>query len=318
MPLSDNFRSCQGIVDTCKAIVDDKNDIKGLGETKLTPSCLFVTYKEKNIHSLPQWFENLVKERGLDISEAAIVARGWSTVSKLRPSGNNEIKNDQMRLAAAINLWKTGGIQAMGDVLKYVGQFMAHRYFSKYSVNAREYYCPECVTSAIRWRLFLAQILDSSIKNNDIADLNQTWSTWAKNVGKHFPAIVEESRSMLSGYLTKDFGEFPTITLVALSGKAKEPVSKSLNSPQKKTNIRITTIHSVKGETLEAVMLVSSINKSGDGGHWTHWLEDKGAEAARFAYVASSRPKFLLVWAIPEGRGTDYSTLEKLGLAHYA
>jgi len=63
-------------------------------------------------------------------------------------------------------------------------------------------------------------------------------------------------------------------------------------------------------------MLVSSIRKSGDGGHWTHWLEDKGAEAARFAYVASSRPKFLLVWAIPEDKNADYSTLEKLGFAH--
>ena len=64
-------------------------------------------------------------------------------------------------------------------------------------------------------------------------------------------------------------------------------------------------------------MLVSSISKSGDGGHWTHWLADTKAEAARFAYVASSRPQHLLVWAIPEGKQADYSTLQERGFAPY-
>ena len=65
-------------------------------------------------------------------------------------------------------------------------------------------------------------------------------------------------------------------------------------------NLRITTIHSVKGETLDAILLVSAPSKQGtQDGHWTQWLAHSNTEAARLAYVASSRPKHLLAWAIP-------------------
>ena len=62
----------------------------------------------------------------------------------------------------------------------------------------------------------------------------------------------------------------------------------------------MTTIHSVKGETLDAILLVSAPNKQGtQDGHWTQWLANSKTEAARLAYVASSRSKHLLTWAIP-------------------
>jgi hypothetical protein len=65
--------------------------------------------------------------------------------------------------------------------------------------------------------------------------------------------------------------------------------------------VRITTIHGVKGETLDAILLVSAPSKQGTtDGYWTQWLENPNAEAARLAYVASSRPKHLLAWAIPK------------------
>ena len=71
----------------------------------------------------------------------------------------------------------------------------------------------------------------------------------------------------------------------------------STNSNQ----IRITTIHDVKGETFDAVLLVSAKNKQSKGGHFEQWIgldEEAKEEHIRFAYVASSRPKHLLVWAI--------------------
>ena len=72
------------------------------------------------------------------------------------------------------------------------------------------------------------------------------------------------------------------------------------NKREEVDNLRITTIHSVKGETLDAILLVSAPSKQGTpDGHWTQWLEVSTKEAARLAYVASSRPKHLLAWAIP-------------------
>jgi DNA helicase II / ATP-dependent DNA helicase PcrA len=314
MTLNENYRSGQVIVDVCQAIVKDENKLKGMREAQLDAPCLFLTYKKDDIQFLPHRFEEYLKEKGLDVNKSAIVARGWSTVSKLRPSGNSNVKNDQLRLAAAISLSKTGGIQAVGDTLRYMGQFVAYKFFPKYSVNAREYYCPECVTSAIRWRLFLARLLDLSLKNNNIADLNQTWPNWAKNVRTHLHNIAEESRAMLADYVLEDLGPFKAIKFNALSRNSSTIIDSLPQSPQQKTDILITTIHAMKGKTLDAIMLVSAPSKQGTiDGHWEQWLDDPCSEAARFAYVGSSRPKYLLLWAIPENKNKDYSELEKLG-----
>ena len=64
----------------------------------------------------------------------------------------------------------------------------------------------------------------------------------------------------------------------------------------------MTTFHDIKGETLDAVLMVSSKDKKSKGGHYEHWLSEKinEKEFVRFAYVGSSRPKHLLIWAIPK------------------
>jgi DNA helicase-2/ATP-dependent DNA helicase PcrA len=76
------------------------------------------------------------------------------------------------------------------------------------------------------------------------------------------------------------------------------------------------TIHSVKGKTFDAVLLISSPDRRGaKGGHWTEWLADPHNEHARFAYVASSRPKYFLTWAIPASERNEQNTerIQKLG-----
>lgn len=315
MSLSDNFRSCQSIVSVCKSVVLDQSHVKGMGEAKSKTPCLFRTYQKESIHLLPQWFTEFVERKRLDVGKTAIVARGWSTVSKLRPCGISNAKNDQIRLAMAINLWKLGVNQAMGDALKYIGQFVAHRLFPKWAVNAREYYCPECVSSTIQWRLFLARILDSLIKIDDVADFNQAWKHWAKSVRKYFHVVANKQRRMLTDYLTESMDVFQQISFNALSSVSNAVADSLPNTPQQKTVVRITTIHSVKGETLDAIMLVSAPSKQGTSdGHWEQWLDAPSSEAARLAYVASSRPRFLLIWAIPEQKSADYKKLKKLGL----
>lgn len=62
---------------------------------------------------------------------------------------------------------------------------------------------------------------------------------------------------------------------------------------------QVETIHSVKGCSYSAVLLVSSPNASGKTGYWENWINDK-LETTRMAYVASTRPKHLLCWALPK------------------
>ena len=67
-------------------------------------------------------------------------------------------------------------------------------------------------------------------------------------------------------------------------------------------SLRMSTIHDIKGESLDAIMLVSSLSRQGDkGGHFSSWLDPATGheEYTRFAYVACSRPRHLLVVATP-------------------
>jgi DNA helicase-2/ATP-dependent DNA helicase PcrA len=82
------------------------------------------------------------------------------------------------------------------------------------------------------------------------------------------------------------------------------------------SNLRITTIHDVKGETFDALLLISSKNRRSPGGHIEHWLHPGpgNEEYRRFAYVACSRPKYLLVIATPPLSSEQLGELVGLGL----
>ena len=58
----------------------------------------------------------------------------------------------------------------------------------------------------------------------------------------------------------------------------------------------------------------SPTNQGRSEGYWKNWLEDKTSENARFAYVASTRAKNLLVWAIPAKLDSRYFDFRKLGI----
>lgn len=99
------------------------------------------------------------------------------------------------------------------------------------------------------------------------------------------------------------------------SKKGKEHIIKTLSCHKTNTsNIRITTIHNAKGQTFDAVLLVSARDKQGTpDGYWTQWVDNTSSEAARLAYVASSRPRHLLVWAIPDPTEHDKDKMRRLG-----
>jgi hypothetical protein len=153
--------------------------------------------------------------------------------------------------------------------------------------------------------------------------MDTTWNMWAQNVRTYLGSIVRSCSPLLTDALTE------SIEFVDLKSKRNDKKKDKLFNANEKTllrdsfsntasksNMRITTIHSVKGETLDAVMVVSSIKKNNDG-HWEDWLKFKEEEPARFAYVASSRPKYLLVWAVPEEDGQNYTRLTSLGFTRY-
>jgi len=98
-----------------------------------------------------------------------------------------------------------------------------------------------------------------------------------------------------------------------------ELVSASFAPPaDAKIKLKCSTIHKVKGQTVDAVLVVSSPDRKSKGGHWSQWLDQslEDGEYARFAYVASSRPRFLLAWAVrTPTKKADIEGVNGLGLS---
>ena len=84
---------------------------------------------------------------------------------------------------------------------------------------------------------------------------------------------------------------------------------------KKNVPLRIDTIHSVKGSTFDAVLLLSTPDGKGKTGYWENWLNTTD-ETARIAYVACTRPRFLLVWGVSTLSSDDQrNKIESLGFS---
>lgn len=315
MPLNENFRSTQPIVDLCGTLCT-QGTIAGCQKNKegSQPSCVLFTYSPDRLSDLPQQFSDYVTTNGLDISKSAILARGKTLIGKLRTGINEDFLKKGELPTRAILLWNTGDWDRQKTALQHMGKYVATTYFSENSLDSRNQYCPETITSKIQWRTFLAALLKACGQNSNLIDHDMLWSTWSKKFREHFPEISSETAKQHEIELNSI-----TFKYQCPRGKAKIRLADDItgiSGKQEASNIRITTIHQVKGETHDATLLVSAPDKrGGKGGHWSEWLDgsvDDG-EHTRFAYVASSRPKYLLAWAIPETNRKEIAKLQKLG-----
>lgn len=320
LSLSKNYRNCQPIANLCDDLVGNIVKATPVNASELDFPCICVTFKEDEMMKLPLWFSDYLDRVEIDKKYSTVVTRSWANVSRMRPADSGQIKNYQERLAMAINLWKTGCRQATGDALKFFGRFISEKFFPGESTNSREYYRPESVDSALQWRLFLAAALNECCQDELLCNLEQAWKTWTKAVRDRLHKHLKKTASTFGAVLSDC--DFPPLVAKNKNGESSpifsapsgSQVSGALPSnPSVQTPLRITTIHNVKGETLEALMLVSSRNKSGtDDGYWTQWLDDPTSEAARLAYVASSRSRKLIIWAIPNPSEAEKDQLDRL------
>ncbi len=316
LKLTQNFRSVQPIVDLTSKLVN-QGRIQGLDMPSDKLACVYFEYKAPELHNLPNYVTDYLFRNKFEIEKCAILARSNNTVAKLRPGVKNDFKIPVL-LPAALQLWALIDMtpDQVNEALSSVGRFVSSNYFGNQLNNRQKQYCPEGIKSAVVWRLFLSEILNRCVNEKDLSNLELDWASWAKKFREKFLSIfsscAEKYDISLDPSSYKDYR-----SPLGKGGKAlsKEKVRKTLEMVKGNSSrqIRITNFHQIKGETLDAAVVVSSPTYSGEG-YWKNWLKDTTSESARFAYVASSRPSFLLIWAVPEGLADkDIETLMNLG-----
>lgn len=325
--LTKNFRSNQKIVNVAMKLESlttsaTIKEIKGHEAYLLEDCCILLEYDKKHPENIPKYFIEIIneinaslqdKKKHIDIAQSAILARSHNTLSLFKSSPNNRLSKVEL-FANAINCWNTmhkTGLD-MQNALHQLGKAISLLAYNG-DGNHKNQYCPEGYTN-LQWRAFLFILITEACLpiNNLYPFQDKSWSQWAKML-KTFLAskwhILQSPNNNWESVKTK---------ITAPQKGASKQVSdyiKTINSMHTE-KIRMTTFHDVKGETMHAAMIVSAKDKTSQGGHYEHWLssETDKKEFVRFAYVASSRPKHLLVWAIPKKSKNEHiKTIEQMG-----
>lgn len=257
--LPHNFRSHMKIVDLCsklrpqQAVAVNGNSVDG-------PVCVYFSYQAASPASVVTNFIDYIKMRGMNADKSAVLARGHANISRLHPGKTSKELTGIKKAAMAVFLWKTSRADCMDEALRCMGSFLSTKAFSGLQWGQQRYYCPHCIPSPLHWRLFVSRLLDACVRNETLAGFDNKWSDWAAEFRSRGKQIIGDCWSEL-------FDEaLPDLKLIANapSNEGTQPVSdcvKEITVKNATLPIRITTIHQVKGETLDSVLLVLRISE---------------------------------------------------------
>ena len=298
--LTKNFRSCQKIVNIATNIMKSGSIEADFTSTK--QSCFVLQYQDSPSEVISQ-FNELTKQ----YSNRVLVARGHQTLNQLSVVDSRPEKPAEFLLSSILNFDKTSYIsinQSLIDFSEYIKNKV------KLETKSNDYNCPQIIESELEWRLFLYNSIQYLLSNGLKLETS-SWTDWCKKLNAVIINLHEQEF-----VLTEIYEALKKSNLKIQSPSRK--ASNCISNYHRKNHaldikLRKSTIHGVKGETHEATMLISNPTRSGTGTHWSHWIKDKTSEAARFAYVASSRPKYILVWCVKNLKPNEKIELESLG-----
>jgi len=326
--LTQNFRSNQHVVNICLELEklntgNTSSTVIGKEPFLFEQNCFIWEYERDAMTHLPQKFIDFIKEKNklltdseinISLRKCAVLARSHATLSEFRPQSNRDFSKTQL-FASAINIWnveKRSG-KDMQNALQQLGKALCLLLYSG-NGNHQQQYCPEGF-SQIEWRNFLFEFIsEASLPAYKLYPFaNSNWSTWAGNFKKFlevfWSSMIENGKELVD---IKKMIKAPNKQAASLVVDGIKQSATTISNA-----VRFTTIHDVKGETLDAIMLVSSPNNTGQktGRHYEDWIGFSGdKEHIRFGYVASSRPKHILIWAIPKTtNNTSLAKMEAMG-----
>lgn len=302
LPLTANWRSSQAIVDFCSDLM--RID-RVAGNPKIDPiKPLLLQYDKCPSELLPK-----ITEIASAYKNVVVVARGHSTLQRFR-KGDNFSGVEVLALACVAA--SSGSLKELNVALALFAEWLADKL--SLQVTHAGPHCPVAVESKLAWRKFVHQSLKHLVAAG-AADTNLTWKEWA-SIAKQALRTLPDQPFVLTE-ISSDLERLRALIIRSPAQQGDIALSVRLNQgvAQQPTvdGLRYETIHQVKGETHDATVVVSSRQRGVHFSHWQDWLADPASEGARFAYVASSRPRHLLIWAVKRLKTAEKESLSKLG-----
>jgi hypothetical protein len=300
--LNANWRSGQAIVDLCANILGG-DQIRG------NPDVVSLQPQILEYETCPSELLPTIRAMTQEYTKVVLVARGHTTLQRLR---NGETFEGIELLAVACISASTGNLKDIKESLRTFAKWLVNKL--ELQVTKAGPYCPIVMESKLAWRKFIHESLKFMVANG-AGNSNQTWSAWVRTAKLAIRQLPDQP--FVPAELREELDALKDLNLVARKGQGDKPVSVRVVSQEmlqgKPDTLRYETIHQVKGETHDVTVVVSSQQPGVHQSHWQDWLRDRGSEAARFAYVASSRPQHILIWAVKKLKAEDRPVLAQLG-----
>lgn len=298
--LSQNFRSTPKIVELSRKIGRIKYPISGSGESKCGDyDCCYVEYNDER--NAIEAFIDVLNRFDISTQNAVVLVRTQSAKQKL--SGGFSIDYSKHRIINAIQLWQQNNPEAQQTALSLLA-IQLQKWMGFHGNSNNYYYSDEVCSDSVSWRLLLRDILIQLCADPMIATMNElTYGSW-------YSRNKERVVSIIAHYLSNIGQTLPKIVIRTPNGTAKQKINQVKWT--QKEQLRVETIHSVKGDTFDAVLLLSSPDARGKTGFWENWLKPN-EESGRIGYVASTRPRYLLCWGVGSLTSVQRQTLKELG-----
>ena len=261
-----------------------------------------ISYDSNQISALKDDFINLCERTGIGISpnNIAVLVRANRQLLRLRNIINvgDPWNHTITRLIAQAAYYRD--IKELAKSRSYLETALSrilfgNQFISKHDMEQKV----DSMNLNPRWSLGLWQLLRLLPESGNslrlwLVDATRILHIWFDS---HTSWLVPERNE-----LTLRVKRFQMIDGHRFIGYFEEPVSRFFNDPELVVDgITIETIHSAKGKTYEAVLYIVNDSTRGKG-NIRHIAErDLSDEEVRTAYVAMTRPRKILVIAIPNG-----------------
>ena len=293
--LTINHRSGEMIANCCNTLAHEKRAVTGNQAQNIPTPLVMLRYDTNNIQQCIQKYAILLKNNNIDHACSVVLCRSYSGIEMLTQQSTQDwASNDLRRLISGLYTYQAKRLRtlkALESILENVGSFIGERFYNGMH-DTKHYSCPEDISPST-WRCIIVGFAEGAIKSGLLNETNMILSDWLKKMFK--PFLIENSDKLPGSCMDSDHLR----SLICPKNTAKVSINQyCIDCSEESDTFQFQTIHQVKGRTFDSVMLVSSVSHRSEG-HYKKWLVDAVDEAVRIAYVASSRPRKLLVWAVP-------------------
>lgn len=292
--LTDNRRSPQRIID-CFSILRKEGDpeINSACETDMELPVMIYRYNETNSPLIVQHFDQRCVENGLVDNQ--IVVRGNALKNQMLGKSADQVpwKSDlPYRIIDAKHKFEGNEIKAAIKAIRSIAVLLIGRGKEMTDIKELE---QELKTD----NQFNARLLNLL---HDLPSFDKTISNWTTSTQTFLKERLELTENVNFEQKERSFkGKFDKAIL-------NEPLKDHFKKSYSESRIPITTVHQVKGKSLDSILVFFNEKKHKDNITFSD-IESSGqafpSEKQRIIYVALSRPKHLLAMAFPESISED-------------